>query len=120
VGGEDPLAHFSPNLAAQLRRISGYANVGDLLVNSFYDPATGEVAAFEELIGCHGGAGGPQQAPFIMYPAAWTAPAETPGEGAPALVGADAIHVFLTRHAWRTPLPAPTAELVAAPIPGDG
>ena len=28
-----------------------------------------------------------------MYPAAWTAPAETPGE-APQLVGADAVHVF--------------------------
>ena len=68
VGGEDPLAHFSPNLAAQLLRISGYDNVGDLLVNSFYDPATGEVAAFEELIGCHGGAGGPQQAPFLHVP----------------------------------------------------
>jgi uncharacterized membrane protein YvlD (DUF360 family) len=108
VGGEDPLAHFSPNLAAQLLRISGYDNVGDLLVNSFYDPATGEVAAFEELIGCHGGAGGPQQAPFLMYPAAWTAPAETPGEGAPQLVGADAVHVFLTRHAWQAALPAPT------------
>ena len=108
VGGDDPLAHFSPNLAAQLLRISGYDNVGDLLVNSFYDPATGEVAAFEELIGCHGGAGGPQQAPFLMYPAAWTAPAETPGEGAPQLVGADAVHVFLTRHAWQAALPAPT------------
>ena len=34
VGGDDPLAHFSPNLAAQLLRISGYDNVGDLLVNS--------------------------------------------------------------------------------------
>ena len=115
VGGDDPLAHFSPNLAAQLLRISGYDNVGDLLVNSFYDPATGEVAAFEELIGCHGGAGGPQQAPFLLYPAAWTAPAETPGEGAPQLVGADAVHVFLTRHAWQAALPAPTGAPDGAP-----
>jgi hypothetical protein len=110
VMGEDPLAPFSPNLPGQLRRISGYANVGDLLVNSFYDPETGEVAAFEELIGCHGGAGGPQQAPFLLYPAAWTAPEETPGEGAPELVGADAVHAFLTRHAWQAPLPAPAPD----------
>jgi hypothetical protein len=114
VMGEDPLAPFSPNLAAQLRRISGYANVGDLLVNSFYNPETGEVAAFEELIGCHGGAGGPQQAPFLLYPAAWTAPEETPGEGAPELVGADAVHAFLTRHAWRPLLPAPAPD--GAPV----
>jgi hypothetical protein len=102
IVGEDPLAHFSPHLAAQLRRISGYENVGDLLVNSFYDPATGEVAAFEELIGCHGGAGGPQQEAFLLYPAAWTAPAETPGEGAPRLVGAEQVHAFLARHAGPT------------------
>ena len=82
--GDDPLADFSPNLAAQLRRISGYDNVGDLLINSFYNPQTREVAAFEELIGCHGGAGGPQQAPFLLYPAAWTAAGE---DGAPSWSG---------------------------------
>jgi hypothetical protein len=114
VMGEDPLSVFSPNLAAQLRRISGYANVGDLLVNSFYNPTTGEVAAFEELIGCHGGAGGPQQQPFLLYPAAWTSPEETPGEGAPGLVGADAVHAFLTRHAWQAPVPAPAPD--GAPV----
>jgi hypothetical protein len=108
VVGEDPLAPFSPHLAAQLRRISGYANVGDLLVNSFYDPETGEVAALEELIGCHGGAGGPQQQPFLLYPAAWTDTAE-PGAGegeAPQLVGAEQVHAFLARHAGPTPSPA--------------
>jgi hypothetical protein len=116
MGDEDPLAVFSPNLAAQLRRISGYDNVGDLLINSFYDPKTGEVAAFEELIGCHGGAGGPQQAPFLLYPAAWTASA---GDGAPPqLVGADQVHHFLVGHAAtpRGALPAaPATESAAVP-----
>jgi hypothetical protein len=29
------------------------------------------VAAFEELIGCHGGMGGYQTQPFLLYPAQW-------------------------------------------------
>ena len=105
VWGDDPLAVFSPNLAAQLRRISGYDNAGDLLINSFYNPQTGEVAAFEELIGCHGGAGGPQQHPFLLYPSAWTT-----SEAAPNLVGADQVHVFLAGHAATA-----TGALPAAP-----
>ena len=116
VWGEDPLASFSPNLAAQLRRISGYDNVGDLLINSFYNPQTREVAAFEELIGCHGGAGGPQQAPFLLYPAAWTAA----GEDAPQLVGADGVHAFLARHAVTTTVALPAPPVAAGVTAADG
>jgi hypothetical protein len=36
--------------------------VVDVVVNSLFEPETGHVAAFEELIGCHGGVGGPQAA----------------------------------------------------------
>ena len=43
----------------------------DLLLISQYDPELGEVAAFEELIGSHGGLGGPQTEPFILHPAEW-------------------------------------------------
>ena len=35
---------------------------------SQYDPELGEVAAFEELIGSHGGLGGHQTEPFILHP----------------------------------------------------
>src|SRR5262249_10251370 len=35
---------------------------------SLYSPQTGEVAAFEELVGSHGGLGGTQNRPFILYP----------------------------------------------------
>ena len=35
------------------------------------DPETGEVAAFEELIGSHGGLGGAQTKPFLVHPAEW-------------------------------------------------
>jgi hypothetical protein len=48
------------------------AHCGDLVAISRLDAGTGEVAAFEELIGSHGGLGGQQTKPMIMYPAAWT------------------------------------------------
>ena len=56
----------------------------DLLLLSMYDPVMGEVAAFEELIGSHGGLGGPQTQPFILHPAEWTLDEEVP-LGAPAI-----------------------------------
>jgi hypothetical protein len=90
INGEDPLAHFPPNTAAHLRRLAGYGNVGDIVVNSLFDPETGRVAAFEELIGCHGGAGGLQTRPFLLFPAAWT-------DEAPTIVGAEAVHAFLSQ-----------------------
>ena len=40
--------------------------VADLMVNSFFDAATEEVAAFEELVGSHGGLGGPQSHPLFV------------------------------------------------------
>jgi hypothetical protein len=64
--------------------------VGDIVVNSLYEPNVGQVAAFEELIGCHGGAGGLQTSPFLLYPAEW-------GE-TPPIVGAEQLHRFLGQH----------------------
>jgi len=91
VEGEDPLAPFDPHTAHFLHRLSTYPNVGDLVVNSLFDPATGEVAAFEELIGCHGGAGGLQTKPFLLFPSHWTAED-------PAIVGAEGVHAFLSQY----------------------
>jgi hypothetical protein len=42
------------------------------VINSMYDPSTGEVAAFEELVGSHGGLGGPQTEPFLLHPSSWS------------------------------------------------
>ncbi|MDQ2966067.1 MAG: phage holin family protein [Chloroflexota bacterium] len=86
--GDDPLARFGPLTVDRLRRLDGYANVGDLVVVSLYDPATDEVAAFEELIGSHGGLGGPQTLAFALVPAEWPAPAKP-------LVGAEAVNEAL-------------------------
>ena len=44
------------------------------MLNSTYWPEVDEVAAFEELCGSHGGMGGTQSHPFILYPAGWVAP----------------------------------------------
>jgi uncharacterized membrane protein YvlD (DUF360 family) len=85
VDGEDPLTPFGSGTAAALRRLDGFPHVGDLLVNSRYDEDLDEVAAFEELVGSHGGFGGPQVRPFLL------APAELPLDQGP-LVGAPAVH----------------------------
>ncbi len=69
VEGEDPLARFAPTAAQHLLRTNGFAHAPDLLIGSFYDPALDEGCAFEELISFHGGLGGPQTRPFVLYPA---------------------------------------------------
>ena len=71
IEGQDPLATFTPNAADHLRRSDSFPHVADIMVNSLFNPQTGEVAAFEELIGSHGGLGGDQSFPFIMFPANW-------------------------------------------------
>ena len=71
VEGADPLAPFGPRAAEHLRRLDGFPHVADVVVNSCYDPDTGEVASFEEMVGSHGGLGGPQTMPFLMFPAGW-------------------------------------------------
>ena len=88
VEGEDPLAGFGPHAAGHLRRTDSFPDAPDILVNSFYDPETNEVAAFEEQIGSHGGLGGWQTEPFLLYPAEWQVPEEK-------IVGAEALHRVL-------------------------
>jgi uncharacterized membrane protein YvlD (DUF360 family) len=95
VKGKDPLAGFPPHAARHLRRTDGFAHVADIVVNSFFDPATEEGCAFEELISFHGGLGGPQAEPFILHPAHLEAPDEPP-------VGAESVHRLLRR--WRATL----------------
>ena len=74
--GQDPLKPFSVNAAAHLRRSDGFEHIADIMVNSFYDPDVEQGCAFEELISFHGGLGGPQTRPFILYPAELPVPHE--------------------------------------------
>ncbi|WP_298525616.1 phage holin family protein [uncultured Methanobrevibacter sp.] len=71
IEGENPLEGFGNNIVRHLKRTSSFEHVPDILVNSFYDDEADEVCAFEELVGSHGGAGGDQSKPFILYPSSW-------------------------------------------------
>ncbi|GAB2589352.1 phage holin family protein [Streptomyces capparidis] len=88
VEGDDPLEPFGPGAAEAVLRTDGFPNVADLMVNSAYDPCTGEVHAFEEQVGSHGGLGGAQSEAFLLYPAQLRVPAE-------GVVGAEALHRVL-------------------------
>ena len=67
-----------------LKREDAMTHAPDLLLLSQYDPELGEVAAFEELIGSHGGLGGYQTQPFILHPREWELDEPVP-LGAPAV-----------------------------------
>jgi hypothetical protein len=88
VEGENPLADFGPHAAAHIRRTDGFKHAPDILVNSFFDPERNEVAAFEELIGSHGGLGGNQSKPFLMTPSEWDF-------GGTEIVGAESLYKVL-------------------------
>ena len=89
IEGKNPLENFGKNAAMHLKRHNKFKNMPDILVNSFYDPKTEEICAFEELIGSHGGLGGSQTRPFILYPSNWEDPEE--------LIGAKSIYDFLKK-----------------------
>jgi hypothetical protein len=89
------------------------------MVNSTYWPQTEEVAAFEELVGSHGGLGGPQSFPFVLAPAGLAVPAQE-------IVGAAHLHRVLrgwlaalghTAFDTQEPASAPTASPGSATRP---
>ncbi|MBU6534256.1 phage holin family protein [Streptomyces mayonensis] len=88
-----PLAAFGPGAADAVRRTHSFPHTADIMVNSFHDPADGEVLAFEEQIGSHGGLGGAQSRAFLLSPTVLSAPA---GQGE-EIVGAEQVHRVL-RH----------------------
>jgi hypothetical protein len=69
VRGTDPLEPFGPSARAQVLHTDGFPHCADLMLNSVWDRQTDEVCAFEELVGSHGGLGGDQTRPFVLYPA---------------------------------------------------
>jgi uncharacterized membrane protein YvlD (DUF360 family) len=76
VVGDDPLAPFGPRAVDQVGEVDGYRTAADLMINSRYDPELEEVSAFEDQVSSHGGLGGPQTHPFLLYPTDLTPPAE--------------------------------------------
>ena len=88
IEGENPLEGFGKNVAEHIRRNVSFKYTPDILVNSFYDAENDEVCAFEELVGSHGGVGGSQSEPFILYPSDWDI-------GDDEIVGAENIYKLL-------------------------
>ena len=81
------------------------------MLNSPLDPGTGEVAAYEELVGNHGGLGGWQTQAVLVHPAAW------PVDEAP-LRGADAVHRQLV--GWLRHVGQRVSIADPAPVAADG
>ena len=96
VEGEDPLATSRRTRRSTFGARTASQHVADIMVGSFYDPQLDEGCAFEELISFHGGIGGPQTRPFILYPATFRLPDEP-------IVGAASVHGLL--RSWRQQLP---------------
>jgi uncharacterized membrane protein YvlD (DUF360 family) len=90
VEGEDPLAPFGPRAAAHVSRTDAFPHCPDIVVNSTYWRDADEVAAFEELVGSHGGMGGTQSYPFLLHPTELELPDEE-------MVGAELVHRHLRR-----------------------
>ena len=68
VEGVDPLVGFGDHAPAMLATATSMERAPELYVNSAVDSDTMEVAAFEPLVGCHGGLGGWQDRGFVLAP----------------------------------------------------
>lgn len=109
VTGDDPLAVFGPGAADRVRRVDGYTNVADLMVNARYDPDNDEIPAFEEQVASHGGMGGDQERPFVLAPVGLAPPAGP-------LDGPVAVHRMLKR--WLAELGHPVDD--GRPLDAEG
>jgi hypothetical protein len=87
VSGVDPLAPYGPMAAAFVTRAAQMPESPDLYVNSLLDDLD-EVAAFEGLVGCHGGLGGWQDRAMLVHPVDLHPPADM-------VVGAHQLHRVL-------------------------
>ncbi|GAA3844655.1 alkaline phosphatase family protein [Streptomyces lannensis] len=103
-----PLTGFGPGAADAIRRTHSFPHTADIMVNSWYDPDEGEVLAFEEQIGSHGGLGGAQTRPFLLSPVALSVPVEAGAE----LAGAERLHGLFRR--WLRECDGPQVPLSAA------
>ncbi len=103
IEGDNPLTKFGENAAAHLRRTNTFSNVPDILIMSIYDAEKDEVAAFEELIGSHGGLGGCHSRPFIMYPCNWDLANEK-------IIGAEKVYQIFKNKICKTALNKDTSK----------
>ena len=91
VEGTDPLLSLPSHAARVLRRAVCMPEAPDLYVNSRVDSTTLDVAAFEDLVGAHGGLGGWQDRGVLLVPEALSSCLPEHVEGA------DELHRVLVR-----------------------
>ncbi len=108
VDGQDPIARFGPHAARHLLREAKFANVPDIVVIGEVNEQTGEVPAFEDKLGNHGGLGGWQREPFVMFPSVFTPEVEE-------IVGAGHLHDLLKQ--WMAESRAKAAVGEGSPQP---
>ncbi len=70
VTGQDPLQPYGDHAARVLRRAVMMPEAPDLYLNSRIEDATLDIAAFEPLVGAHGGLGGWQDRAILLTPRA--------------------------------------------------
>jgi uncharacterized membrane protein YvlD (DUF360 family) len=114
VAGVDPLRPFADHAAWALGRAVEMPEAPDIYVNSTVDPSTLEIAAFEELVGAHGGLGGWQDRGTLLVPNDLVPPDLD-------VRGATEVHQLLVsileRLGHRTGLPADGTVTTHAPAP---
>lgn len=92
VEGVDPLIGYGPHALELVQRHAKFENLPDVLAMARWDAERAEVPAFEELIGSHGGMGGEQGEPFVLFPS------RLPWNDDEHVIGADHMHRIL--HRW--------------------
>jgi hypothetical protein len=96
IEGVDPLIDFPAHAAEVLARAVEMPEAPDVYVNSSIDEGTGDVLAFEPLVGCHGGLGGWQDRAVLLAPGDLLQNTDLPSDGS-TLVGADRLHLVLAK-----------------------
>ncbi len=91
-GNTDPLAVYGPNAVMHVKRESSFKDCPDIIVNTKFDPVTEELCGFENQVSHHGGLGGPQNRPFLVYPAS------LPYDGTPVI---HATGLYRLLRGWR-------------------
>jgi putative membrane protein len=90
VEGDNPFMDYSPLTPQHLLRTDGFTNAPDILVVSTYWKNVDEVASFEDQVASHGGTGGEQSKPFILYPTKFQL-------GVNRIIGAEAVYKVFKR-----------------------
>ncbi len=93
ITDRNPLLNYSKYDQQSLIRLMKMKDAPDIAIISSYDEVTGEVYAFEELVGNHGGLGGWQTEAILLHPKKLKIPKEFLTDG--NIIGAESVHKIL-------------------------